>query len=96
MSPEEQNTRIITIKRSPARRAIENQKHNKIDKTLAVIVAAAGLVWTIYTGVNYFLDQRKAMPPYQDDLRMIEQPYNLTNLNGPNIPETRGYLLLLL
>jgi hypothetical protein len=102
MSSEEQNTRTITIKRSPSKKIIKNQRHEKIDKTLAALVAIGGLIWMSATGVNYLLDQKKEIPSYQDNFRMIEQPYHLMGINekdilsGKSILETRSYFMPLL
>ena len=102
MSPEQTPVRTVIIKRSPAKKVRKIQWHDNIDRTLAALVAVGGIIWTSVTGVNYLLDQRKAMPSYQDDMRMIEQPYQFGSINekdiltGRNVSETRSYLLLLL
>jgi len=69
----------------------KNEKHDSLDRRLAMLAAVGGLIWMSVTGVNHLLDQKKAPAPYQDNLRMIEQPCTYCGAN-----ETGGYFLLLL
>ena len=59
---------------------LKNERHNRRDKTLAAIVAAVGIAGMITLGVKSCLDQRKAITPYQDDIRTAGELYNPGNV----------------